>query len=424
MFLWGASVKKLVCNLSVWCLVILGATCHAEDWPQFRGPTGEGISAETNLPIEWGPDKNVVWKKAIPGAGWSSPVVWKRRIYLTTAVPVTKSTGGDQSLRALALDARTGKIVWDTEVFRQDGKTAPRIHSKNSHASPTPLADGRRVFVHFGHQGTACLDLDGKVLWRNTELKYQPVHGNGGSPILVGEALIVSCDGADKQFVVALNRETGKALWQTPRNTDAFKKFSFGTPLLISVGGKKQVISAGSNRVCAFDPASGEEIWRVCHDGYSLVPRPVFGHGLVFVCTGYDSPGLIAIRADGRGDVTETHVVWKTRQGVPLNPSPVLAGEELYLISDNGVASCLDARSGKLHWKERIGGAHSASPLLAAGRIYFLDEQGTGTVIRAGKLFEILGRNALDERTQASYAAADGALFLRTARHLYRIQNH
>jgi outer membrane protein assembly factor BamB len=416
------TLRRTIRPLALACSLLLGLSCQAEDWPQFRGPTGQGISSETKLPLDWGLDKNVAWKTAIPGLGWFSPVVHKVRVFVTTAVPVPGSQPADQSLRALALDARTGKVLWDTEVFHQDGKTAPRIHSKNSHASPTPLTDGHRLYVHFGHQGTACLDLDGKVIWRNRDLKYRPVHGNGGSPILVGEALIFSCDGGDRQFVVALKRESGKVLWQTPRKTDAFKKFSFGTPLLITVGGKKQVVSPGSNLVCAYDPDTGEEIWRVRHEGYSIVPCPVFGHGLVFLSTGYDDPVLLAIRPDGRGDVAETHVAWKARQGVPLNPSPILAGDELYLISDGGVASCRDARTGKLHWKERIGGAHSASPLLAGNRIYFLDEQGTATVIRAGRQFEVLARNALAERTQASYAAADGAIFLRTAKHLYRLQ--
>jgi len=402
--------------------LVLCPCCLAEDWPEFRGPTGQGISTEEKLPIEWGPAKNVAWKQAIPGKGWSSPVVCKGRIFVTTAVPA--GSAGDQSLRALALDANSGKVLWNTEVFQQSGKTAPGIHPKNSHASPTPVTDGKRLYVHFGHQGTACLDLDGKVVWRNRDFKYRPVHGNGGSPILTDRALVFSCDGGDRQLIVALRSDSGKVLWQTPRQTDVFKKFSFGTPLLITVGGRQHLVSVGSGRVWAYDPETGKEIWRVRHGGYSVVPRPVHGHGLVFVSTGYDAPVLLAIGPDGRGDVTDTHVVWKTRQGVPLSPSPLLVGDELYLISDRGVASCLDARTGKLHWKVQLGGAHSASPLAAGGRIYFQDEGGTGTVLRAGRRFEVLARNELGERTLASYAVADGALFIRTARHLYRIQGH
>jgi outer membrane protein assembly factor BamB len=421
LFQWGDPVRSVIQTLAAAAWLTLALPCLAEDWPEFRGPTGQGL-AQGRLPLKWGPELNVAWKQPIPGLGWSSPIVCHGRIYLTTAVP--GSGAGDQSLRALCLDAGTGKLLWSTEVFRQDGKTAPRIHGKNSHASPTPLTNGRRLYVHFGHQGTACLDLDGNVVWRNSSLTYQPVHGNGGSPVLVDDALIFSADGGDRQFVAALSRNSGKVLWQTPRKTDAFKKFSFGTPLVITVAGKKQVVSAGSNVVSAYDPATGHEIWRVRHQGYSVVPRPVFGLGLVFVATGYDSPGLLAIRPDGQGDVTASHVAWKIRQGAPLSPSPLLVGDDLYLVSDSGVVSCLDARTGKLHWKERIGGQHSASPLLAGDRIYFEDEAGTGTVIRAGRHFELLARNVLGEKTLASYAAADGALFIRTQQHLYRIQGH
>jgi outer membrane protein assembly factor BamB len=403
-------------------LLVLAAVGRGDDWPQFRGPTGQGLAGESNLPVEWGPKKNIAWKQAIPGAGWSSPVVCRGRVFLTTAVPVQGSPAGDRSLRALCLDAGTGKIVWEREVFRQDGRTAPRIHSKNSHASPTPVTDGRRLYVHFGHQGTACLDLDGKVLWRNDRLRYRPVHGNGGSPVLAGDNLVFSCDGADNPFLVALRCADGTVRWKTPRKTDHYKHFSFGTPLLIRAGGREQVVSPTSGAVLAYDPATGEELWRVRTDGYSVVPRPVFGCGMVFVATGYESPSLVAVRPDGRGDVTATHVAWKLRRGAPLNPSPLLVGEELYLVSDDGLATCLEARTGKVHWRQRLGGEFSASPLFAAGRVYFQDEEGTGTVIRAGRKFELLARNELGERTLASYAVGDGALFIRTAQHLYKIQ--
>src|SRR6185437_5702085 len=236
---------------------------------------------------------------------------------------------------------------------------SPRIHGKNSHASPTPLVRGERLFVHFGHQGTACLDLEGKVLWKNTSLHYAPVHGNGGSPILVDDSLVFSCDGGDKRFIVALNVVNGEVRWKTDRTIEASRKFSFSTPLLIVVDGKKQIISPGSNVVCAFDPATGHEIWRVRYDGYSVIPRPVYGQGLLFICTGYNTPSLLAIRPDGKGDVTDTHVVWKTRKAVPHTPSPLLVGEELYFVSDSGQASCLDARTGQVHWQERLGGNYS-----------------------------------------------------------------
>jgi outer membrane protein assembly factor BamB len=403
------------------CLV--GSPARAENWPEFRGPTGQGLATKA-LPTEWNATKNVVWKQPLPGLGWSSPIVWEGKVYLTASVPVAGSDNGDQSLTALCLDAKTGKLLWEKEVFRQDGKKAPRIHEKNSHASPTPLTDGQRLYVHFGHQGTAALDLNGKVLWEQTGLRYEPVHGNGGAPVLVGDLLVFSSDGFDQQFVAALDRTTGKQVWKTDRDSDSFKKFSFGTPLVIAVKGKQQIVSPGAGAVCAYDPANGKEIWRVNYgDGYSVVPRPVFGLGLVFLSTGYDTPEFLAIRADGQGDVTKSHVAWSLKKGAPLTPSPLLVGDELYLVSDQGIASCLDARTGKVHWQERIGGAHSTSPLHADGKVYCQSEEGVGTILKAGKKFEVLARNSLGERTLASYAAVDGVLFIRTEKHLYRIES-
>ncbi|MCS6852426.1 MAG: PQQ-like beta-propeller repeat protein [Gemmataceae bacterium] len=409
---------------SLGCLVA-AVIAAGDDWPQFRGPTGQGLASEGALPAEWGPKKNVAWRQELPGAGWSSPIVYSGVVYLTTAVPVEGANGREQSLRALAVSAATGEKLWETEVFRHaDGPGARRIHPKNSHASPTPLTDGERLYVHFGHQGTAALDLKGRVLWRNNQINYEPVHGNGGTPILAAGALIFSADGADTQRVVALACDTGRLRWATERRTPGFKKFSFSTPLLLRVNGRDQVVSPGPGLVAAYDPRTGGEIWRVRYgDGYSVVPRPVFGHGLVFVSSGFDAPVLYAIRPDGRGDVTATHVAWTLKRGAPLTPSPLLVGDELYLVSDQGIASCLDARSGKVHWQERLGGSYSASPLYGDGKVYFQSEEGVGTVIKAGTRFERLARNDLGERTLASYAVSGHALFIRTEKALYRIES-
>jgi len=394
----------------------------ASDWPEFRGPTAQGL-AEAALPLTWNATRNIAWKQPIPGQGWSSPIVKDGRVYLTTAVESKTNAAGTLSLRTLCLESATGACVWDVEVFAAESRAAATHHAKNGNASPTPLLVKQRLYVHFGHHGTACLDLKGTVLWRSTQLKYPPVHGNGGSPVLAGSALIFSCDGAERPFVAALEADTGKLLWKTERETSAKKKFSFSTPLVISVRGQTQVISAGSGAVCAYEPRTGRELWRVSYgEGYSVVPRPVFGHGLLFIASGFDRPVAMAIRPDGQGDVTETHVAWTLNKSVPNTPSMLLVGDELYMVSDAGIASCVEAKTGQVHWQERVEGNYSASPLFAGGRIYFLNEAGTTTVVKAGRTFEKLATNELNERSLASSAASDGALFIRTERHLFKVK--
>ena len=388
------------------------------DWPEFRGPTGQGHSTATNLPTVWSATNNVAWRTPLPGAGWSSPVLVNGRIYLTTAT--TTGAPGNQSLRALCLNATTGQILWNVEAF---AALVSKGHGKNSQASPTPIAHDGRLYVHFGHQGTACLDLTGKVLWKNNALKYSPVHGNGGSPILVEDLLVFSCDGASGPFVVALDKASGDMRWKTPRETAASKKFSFSTPLLITVAGQKQIISPGSGAVCAYAP-DGRELWRARYgEGYSVIPRPVFGHGLLFLGTGYDRPTVMAVRPGGTSDVTESHVAWTLTKGAPNTPSTLLIGDELYVVADSGVASCVDAKTGTVHWQERACSNTSASPIFADGKIYIQDEQGLGVVLKPGKTFTKLAANLIGERTLASYAATDGALFIRGDKHLYRIQS-
>lgn len=406
-------------------LVLLAATpavaapAPRDGWPEFRGPTGQGHTTATGLPLEWSAEKNVVWKKPVPGTGWSSPVVGQGRIYLTTAVP---GPGATPSLHTLCLAADDGRVLWNTEVFTAAESREQTIHQKNSQASPTPILAGERLYVHFGHHGTACLDLAGQILWRNQDLGYASVHGNGGSPALVGDRLIFSADGSASPFVVALAARTGEVVWKVARTADAKQKFSFATPLLITVDGRPQLISPGSGAVSALDPADGRELWRVRYGGgYSVVPRPVFAHGLLFIATGYNRADLLAIRPGGTGDATDTHLAWRTTKGAPLTPSVVVVGDELYAVNDAGIASCWDARTGTLHWQERLEGNYSASPIAAGDKIYFLSEDGVGTVVRAARTFEKIATNKLGERTLASYAVADGALFIRTATQLYRI---
>jgi outer membrane protein assembly factor BamB len=392
----------------------------AADWPQFRGPTGDGHAEAAKLPTEWDAKKNVTWRKEIPGLGWSSPVAVAGKIYLTTAVPGPGR--GNYSLRALCLDAKTGEVVWNVEVFQQDA-SAPPIQTKNSHASPTPVVEDGNVYVHFGHMGTACLSAkDGSRVWANQTLKYKPVHGNGGSPVIAGDHLIFCIDGTDRQEVVGLEKKTGKVAWRTPRNADAAKTFSFCTPLLVIVNGQEQVIAPGSGVVLAVEPKTGKEIWRVKYgSGYSVVPRPVYGNGLVYLSSGYDTPVFYAIKPDGKGDVTDSHVAWTAKKGAPRNASPLLVGDALYLAADNGLLSCLDAKTGAERWNERVATAFSASPIYAGGLIYLLAEDGTAVVVKPGATCEVVSKNKMGERALASYGVDGDALLLRTEKALYRI---
>jgi outer membrane protein assembly factor BamB len=392
------------------------------DWPQFRGPEGQGIAASSRLPVTWSDRRNIVWKTPILGLGYSSPVVRGDRVWLTTAV------ADEGRLLVLALDLASGRQLLEVPVFQHDKLWA--IHWKNSHASPTPvLADGR-CYVHFGSHGTAALDEDGRVLWKQRLLYYHH-HGPGSSPVLSGRTLVLICDGLDHsfyddrvipepiapQFVAGLDADTGDIKWLTRREG----RHSYATPLEITVDGKKQVVCPGGSFVAAYDPETGAELWRVRHNGYSLVPRPVFGHGLVFVCTGYDEPTLLAIRPNGSGDVTDSHVAWKSDDAVPLNPSPVLADDALLTLSDNGVLTCYEATTGKVRWKKRVGGSYSASPLLAGQKLYMLNESGTTLVANVGGSYKLLSRNLLDGRTLSSPSAAGHSLLLRTDSHLLRI---
>jgi outer membrane protein assembly factor BamB len=401
-------------------LLLLGFSAMpaaAGDWPQFRGPTGDGHYTGPKLPTEWGPDTNVAWKAAVPGKGWSSPIVSKRKVYLTTAM----SSGGGLSLRVVCVDAETGKIDWDVEALKVE--KSPNAHPKNSHASPTPVTDGERVYVHFGHLGTAALDGKGKVVWKIPGKYSKPIHGNGGSPILVNDKLIFSCDGLDKQALVAVDARTGASAWDIPRKTQPAKPFSFSTPTVVENDGKKEVLSAGSDVLTAHDAKTGKELWRYKFDGYSVIPKPVVGHDMVYFSSGFDRPVLHAVKLGGTGDVTKTHAAWTLKKGAPNTPSPLLAGDELYVLSDAGLLTCLDAKTGEVVWEDRVRGQYSASPICADGKIYLTNETGQGTVVEAGRKFNRLGEFDLKEKTFASFAAADGALYVRTETQLYKFAN-
>lgn len=398
-------------------LLLSNAVLAAEAWPAFRGSAQAVYPAA--LPVEWTRTRNVVWQQAVPGAGWSSPVISGGRVFVTSGIA---TGGGNPALHALCFDAATGRLEWSTAVFSgAESPPAPK-HETIIPASPSPVADGDRLYVYFGHHGAACLDRDGRVVWRNPRLRFDPVPGNGTSPIIAGDRMIYLADCATAAFTVALDKHTGKTLWRVPRTLPAKMKFSFGSPLLIEAAGRPQLLVPDDAMLKSLDPATGRELWRVrLRERYAVVTQPVFAHGLVYAGGGYLRGELLAIRPDGQGDVTESHVVWRVTKGAPLVPAVVSVGQELYAVNDGGVATCWDAATGEVHWQERLDGNYSAAPIEAGGRIYFLNDGGTATVVPAARQFQRLGANALDESTLATPAAADGGLFIRTAGHLYRI---
>ncbi len=403
---------------SLLLLLLLPALAQAQ-WPQFRGPRGDGHSTATGLPLRWNEGENVAWKVAVPGRGYSSPVISEGKIWLTTALE-------DQgSLRAVAFDLGDGEIIHDVEVFRPEAWR--HRHAENSYASPTPVAEPGRVYVHFGDYGTACLSAKGgAVLWRSHELRLDHEHGPGSSPILWRHLLIVNGDGIDQRFVAALDKKTGELAWKTPRSVPLERRpahgKAFATPLVIHAAGRPQLISPGAAQVSSYDPATGEEIWRVRYEGYSNVPRPVAGLGLVFVDTGYVKPHLLGIHPGGSGDVTDSHVRWRYHGQGPANPSPLRGGDRLFMVSDHGNASWLDARKGEDLWRQRLGGRHYASPIYASGRIYTFSREGRTAVLEAGDAYVELGHGELDGAILASPAVAGSAIFVRTESHLYRLQ--
>jgi len=423
--------------------IILTLTLTANaDWKQWRGPGGQG-HADANLPTTWSETKNVTWRTPIPGKGWSSPVIEGDQIWLTTAfeTPATeaeakerlkKNTGGVPvyvlsrvRLHAVCLNKRTGKIIHNIPVLT---KEEPQwVHKLNSYASPSPIIESGRVYCQFGAYGTACVDAKtGKVLWTNKDVWVMHENGPGSTPVLYKNMLIFHMDGSNAQFVVALDTATGKEKWRTVRSGKMHDnpqlKKSYGTPVLETIDGKPTLISPGSNWLYAYDPATGKELWKVEYGGlgFSLVPRPVTGHGMIFMSTGYMRAKLLAVRYQ---NTAKPDIVWSYNRGVSTQPSPLLVGNELYFITESGgLVTCLDARTGKRHWVERIGGNYSASPTHANGKIYFHNREGTTTVLAAGKEFKVIGKNKLNGQHMASAAVEGDALILRTDKALYRIE--
>jgi outer membrane protein assembly factor BamB len=398
-----------------------------ENWPEFRGPSGNGRSDALGLPIRWSETENVKWKVPIHDKGWSSPVIWGKQIWMTTA-PVD-----GKKLYAVCVDRDSGKIVHDIKVFdvAKPGYCIPT----NSYASPTPVVEEGRVYVNFGSYGTACLNSEtGQTIWARRDLPCDHFRAPGSSPILYEDALFIHFDGFDVQYAVALDKNTGKTRWKRSRDIDygtdnGDLKKAFCTPQVIKANGTAQLISPSAVATIAYDPSSGRELWKVYHGGMNAAARPLFGDGLVFLTTGDAGapfPGgwhrLLAVRPDGHGDVTKGHIAWTRDKTVPARSSFLLDGDLLYLVSDNGVASCLEAHTGQEAWQHRLGGNYFASPILAEGRIYFFDDEGTSHVMEAGREAKVLAHNRLDAGCMASPAVAGKGLFVRTKTHLYRIE--
>ena len=410
-----------------------GTTGAEPNWPQFRGPRGDGTSLARNVPLCWGESNNIAWKVPIPGRGRSSPVVLGDRIWLTLAVergvvrtnigPDDMQTAEHVSLEAACLDRANGKTLWRTQLFALDHPDP--VHWFNSWATPTPAVEAERLYCDFGTYGTACLNSKtGKVLW-TTRLPLDHQVGPASSPVLYKNLLVLVRDGRDAQYVTALGMKNGQEIWKTDRppiNVSSLNlKKSFVTPLLVKAG-RTQLISPGAHWVVSYDPATGKELWRARHGtGFSIGSGPVFGEGVAYFSTGSTRPQLCAFRADGEGDVTTTHAIWKITRQVPIMSSPVMLGSELYWTSDDGLATCADARNGDAYWQERLNQPHHASPLLAEGRVYFFGKEGKCTVVKADKKFEKLAENQLEGPVVATPAIVDRTIFLRTDRHLYCI---
>ena len=404
------------------------------NWPQFRGPSGQGVVDANSkaLPLTWDEKQNVRWKTPIHGKAWSSPVVWGNQIWMTSA------TEDGHKLYALCVDKETGKVVFDLQLF--DVPAPQFCHPFNSYASPTPAIEEGRVYVTFGSPGTACLDTaTGKVLWQRTDFVCNHFRGAGSSPIIYGDKLIMNFDGSDFQYIVALDKTTGKTIWKTDRDADFgdldpdgkpkatgdFRK-AFSTPRIAtfaSEGNKPILISLGSKSLYAYEPQTGNELWRIenraAHSGSAT---PVIGNEMIYFCTGHGKSELWALKPGGRGLLNDTQVAWKVRKNVPTRGSVVLNDGLIFMIDDAGIASCTDAATGDNIWHERIGGAYSAAPIYADGRIYFFSQEGMTTVVAAAKEFKKLAENKLDDGFMADPAVSGNTFFLRTKTSLYRVE--
>ena len=425
------------------CLLTALSARAASEWPEWRGPDAQGHATAADLPLTWGEGTNVAWRVELPGRGWSTPVVDGDRIWLTTALetPATeeevkarlKANTGNQPLtlmgevawHALAVDRASGKLLHDVRLFSE--KAPQWVHELNSYASPSPVLDGGRLYCHFGSYGTACLDLATRaVLWTNTTLRVMHENGPGGSAVVWKDLVLFHLDGSDEQYVVALDKNTGALRWKTARSgkmhADPQLKKSYGTPLMMDIQGEPTFVSQGSNWLYGYDPASGKERWAVDYGilGFSVSTRPVTDGKRIYYSTGFMKPEIQAVDLT----VSPPRIVWRYAKGAPQVPSPLLVGGHLYFASDKGgILTCLDKESGAEVYRERLNGNLSAAPILADGKIIICNREGETFVVRPGPAFQLLATNRLNGRIMASPVAVDNALYLRTDKALYRVQN-
>jgi len=381
-------------------------------WPQWRGPSGQGIVDTGDYPDTWSATENVRWKVEVPGRGNSSPIVWKDRIFLTSAID-----GMKRVVQCFRRD--DGKLLWETAAPAP--ASAERLYRKNSYASATPVTDGTSVFALFGNSGLVALDFNGKQLWHYSFGETSNYHGPGGSPLLYKDRIIFYQDQRTDAFIAAIDAKTGKLLWKTPRQ----EKVGWGTPAAIRVGDHDEIVVNGQFAVRAYDPATGRELWSVRGNTMEVIPAPVVGQGLLFCSSGRAGP-TFAIRPGGKGDVTDTHVAWQTPRGSPFIPSPLAHGDYLYLINDmSAIATCLEAKTGNTVWQGRLGEAKregfSASPTLVNGKVFFTNDDGDTFVLAAGREFKLLRTNSIGETMLATPALVDGTWYFRTAAHLIAV---
>lgn len=415
-----------IAHLLLCCFVTVhaasgGMAAASEHWPDFRGPCGDGHSTAKHVPLRWSESENVAWKIEIPGRGWSSPVIWDDQVWLTTA-----TLDGTQRF-AICVDRRSGRMVHNVRVF--EVAKPQSIDPTNSYASPSPVIEEGRVYVHFGSAGTACFNTrSGEILWQRRDFPVDHQKGAGSSPVLYRDLLIFPCDGNDVQRIVAVDKKTGKTAWIADRSVDLSQRApdyrkSFSTPLISTIAGRDQVISTAAGAVYGYDPQTGTELWNVPYGGHTMVARPVTEDGLLVVNTGYPSSELWGLRFRGGTSSLKTEIIWQRTRGIATIPSVLLHQGLIYMISDSGgVLSCLEAETGGIVWQKRLGGNYAASPVLADDRIYLCSQAGKTTVIRPGPRFQQLAVNQLDGGFRASPAVADRSLFLRTTNHLYRIE--